>query len=162
MEQEPIANQVILAVFPPGEDRTSLEDILGNSNWQLRFTHTLAETQAALDAGRIAVVLSERRLADGHCWKDVLDHLQDAPNPAPLIVADRLADDALWAEVLNLGGYDVLATPFHAKEVLHAVTAAWRYSVAHRDRAARHRRPPGSPRTETSSGEKTGAAFGAG
>ena len=162
MTQEPIANQVILVVFPLGEDRTSLEDILGNSTWQLRFTHTLAETQAALGTDRIAVVLSERRLSDGHCWKDVLDHLQDMPHPAPLIVADRLADDALWAEVLNLGGYDVLATPFHAKEVLHAVTAAWRYSVAHRDRAARHRRPSGSARIETSSGEKTRATFGAG
>jgi len=99
--QEPIANQAILVVFPLGEDRTSLEDILGNSTWQLRFTHTLAETQAALGTDRIAVVLSERRLSDGHCWKDVLDHLQDMPHPAPLIVADRLADDALWAEVLN-------------------------------------------------------------
>lgn len=162
MAEEPIGNQVIVAVFPPGEDRTTLEDILGNSTWRLRFTHTLRETQSALRADRIAVVLSESRLPDGHSWKDILDHLQDMPHPAPLIVADRLADDALWAEVLNLGGYDVLAKPFHPKEVLHVVTAAWRYSVAHRYHAARHRRPPGSARTEMSSGEKMRAASGAG
>ncbi len=30
----------------------------------------------------------------------------------PLIVTDRLANEALWSEVLNLGGYDVVAKPF--------------------------------------------------
>jgi DNA-binding response OmpR family regulator len=35
-----------------------------------------------------------------------------------------LADEALWAEVLNLGGYDVLTKPFDPKEVHHAVSMA--------------------------------------
>jgi DNA-binding response OmpR family regulator len=43
-----------------------------------------------------------------------------------LIVCSRLADERLWAEVLNLGGYDVLAIPFHAGEVEHTVNAACR------------------------------------
>lgn len=34
------------------------------------------------------------------------------------------ADDLLWAEVLNLGGYDVLQTPFEANEVLPVVNLA--------------------------------------
>ena len=45
--------------------------------------------------------------------------------PPQLIVADRLADDALWAEVLNLGGYDLLMTPFEPEEVLRVVSMAW-------------------------------------
>jgi len=45
----------------------------------------------------------------------------------PLIVAHRLADEYLWAEVLNLGGYDLLATPFDQKQVLYAVSAACRW-----------------------------------
>jgi hypothetical protein len=35
-----------------------------------------------------------------------------------------LADERLWAEVLNLCGYDVLATPFHADEVLCSISSA--------------------------------------
>jgi hypothetical protein len=36
-----------------------------------------------------------------------------------------VADERLWAEVLNLGGYDVLSTPFAAGEVLRACFLAW-------------------------------------
>ena len=46
------------------------------------------------------------------------------PTP-PLIVADHLGDERLWAEVLNLGCYDLLLKPFEAKEVLRVVSAAW-------------------------------------
>jgi DNA-binding response OmpR family regulator len=45
-------------------------------------------------------------------------------NPPDLIVASRLADEYLWAEVLNLGGYDVLAKPFNAEEVRRVVGLA--------------------------------------
>jgi hypothetical protein len=50
------------------------------------------------------VVISEGRLSDGHSWKDLLLELQKIECPPPLIVADRLADGRLWAEVLNLRG----------------------------------------------------------
>jgi len=42
-----------------------------------------------------------------------------------VIVADRLADEALWTEALNLGCYDVLMTPFDAQKVLRVVAMAW-------------------------------------
>jgi hypothetical protein len=40
-------------------------------------------------------------------------------------VFSRLADESLWAQVLNLGGFDVLMTPFEAEEVLRVTFAAW-------------------------------------
>ena len=47
------------------------------------------------------------------------------PVSPQVIVADRLADEALWAEVLNLGCYDLLMTPFSSEEVLRVVSMAW-------------------------------------
>jgi DNA-binding NtrC family response regulator len=70
------------------------------------------------------VLICESELVDG-TWHDLLDwttHTQHAPL---LIVASRSADDALWAEVLNLGGYNVLAKPFDSREVFHVVANAW-------------------------------------
>ncbi len=61
-------------------------------------------------------MVCERDLPDGN-WRDVLDAASARPDPPPLIVTSRLADDHLWAEVLNLGGYDVLAQPFDHDEV---------------------------------------------
>ena len=40
------------------------------------------------------------------------------PFPPSLIVLSCRADEFLWAKVLNLGGFDVLMTPFEAEEVL--------------------------------------------
>jgi DNA-binding NtrC family response regulator len=124
MVAELIADATVLAVFPLLEDHISLDKILSGSTWKVLFTRTLAEARAALDACLFGAVLSEVRFADGHCWRDLLCEMQSMTRPPPLIVADRLADERLWAEVLNLGAYDLLAKPFEAKEVLHAVSTA--------------------------------------
>jgi DNA-binding NtrC family response regulator len=124
--EKPIANSTILAVFSAWEDRTSLASIFAHSNWKLRFTGAFPQAQIELSESQVGVVISEARLSDGHCWKDLLNEIRGLEDPLPLIVADRLADERLWSEVLNLGAYDLLAKPFDAREVLHAVTTACR------------------------------------
>jgi DNA-binding response OmpR family regulator len=51
------------------------------------------------------------------------EHLRRAPL---LLVTSRHADENLWAEVLNLGGYDVLLKPFDGAEVTRVVAMARR------------------------------------
>lgn len=122
LTQNPVAGQTILAVFPVGEDRSVLETIFGQTDWQVQFARNLEEARAVLGGCAVAVILSEGSLPGGHTWKDLLAELQSMPRP--LIVADRMADDRLWAEVLNLGGYDLLMKPFNAGEVLRTVRLA--------------------------------------
>jgi DNA-binding NtrC family response regulator len=140
---ELIANPTILAVFSAREDRTSLASIFAHSNWELRFTRALPQTQTALSKSPVGVVISETCLSDGHCWQDLLNEIHEMEDPPPLIVADRLADERLWAEVLNLGAYDLLAKPFDVREVLHAVTTACRRREAQQGIASR--RKPAMP-----------------
>ncbi len=113
--------QTILAVLPRPEDRLAIQNILGRSEWRVRFLRTYPRNR---NMAAVAAVLTEAHLPDGRNWKDVLRKLEEAPNPPPLIVTDRLANEALWSEVLNLGGYDVLAKPLEQREVLHVVTMA--------------------------------------
>lgn len=61
----------------------------------------------------------------------LLEDLANLSCPSMVIVAARVADEALWAEVLNLGGYDVLAMPFDEEEVERVLTAAWRHLAEH-------------------------------
>ena len=70
------------------------------------------------------VVICASDLPDG-TWRDVLNQIHMLTHPPVLIVTSRLADDHLWAEVLNLGGYNVLAKPFRESEVKHVVTSLW-------------------------------------
>jgi hypothetical protein len=65
----------------------------------------------------VPVLLCERDHADGN-WEDLLTATAKLPAPPNLIVFSRLADESLWAMVLNLGGFDVLITPFEPEEVL--------------------------------------------
>jgi hypothetical protein len=72
----------------------------------------------------VPVLLCERDQADGN-WEDLLKATARLPAPPRLIVFSRLADASLWGQVLNLGGFDVLMTPFEPEEVLRVTFAAW-------------------------------------
>ena len=79
---------------------------------------------ARLQAGGVGVVLCDSDLG-GTAWKEVLEHTSHLPDPPPVIVTSRIADEYLWAEALNLGAYDVLAKPFDAAEVERTLSMAW-------------------------------------
>lgn len=83
------------------------------------------------------IVVCERDLADCD-WKVVLEVTASRPNPPPVIVTSRLADEYLWAEVLNLGGFDVLAKPLDKEEVSRVLNFAWEHWA---DQAYRAERP---------------------
>jgi len=110
------------------KDHILLGYIFRESNWTLRGVRTYREATVLLrENPPPVVVICERDFADGN-WKDILGALTLLAQPPPLIVTSRLADECLWAEVLNLGGRDVLAKPLDEKEVLWAVSSAWRNS----------------------------------
>jgi DNA-binding response OmpR family regulator len=126
----------VLAILPSPEDRTCLTRILGHAHWNLHFADRLEHASALIDGLGAGVVISDCTLPDAS-WQDVLHELQQQPAEPPLIVVSRLADDRLWAEVLNLGGYDVLSTPFDTTEVTRSVGLAWRHWHAQASRQDR-------------------------
>lgn len=121
-----LARKNILLISPHEEDRTSLQHIFDDSSWKLHIAGTFLEAGRLLRCEPISVIISEVRLGERYCWKDLLRDLQKMASPPPLIVADRLADEMLWAEVLNLGACDLLMKPFDSDEVLRVVSMAHR------------------------------------
>jgi DNA-binding response OmpR family regulator len=116
-----------LAILPSQEDRLRLSEIFRHSRWHLDLSECLKDARVQFNKARIGVVLTDCHLPDGG-WKDVMHELGARHITAPpVIVAFRWADERLWAEVLNLCGHDVLATPFHADEVLRSISSAWRH-----------------------------------
>lgn len=115
----------ILAALASRRERVSLRRICRGTGWTLRLASTFPDVEAALRASSFGVVICSGQLADDCSWKDVLIRVQRMPVSPQVIVADRLADEALWAEVLNLGCYDLLMTPFSSEEVLRVVSMAW-------------------------------------
>lgn len=118
-------NITLLAISPNQEDRQSLEKILDNGRWTVEGARSLREATTLLNRGP-NLILCEKELPDGN-WKDVFSRARDLENPPPLVVVSRQADERLWAEVLNIGGYDVLLKPFERSEVCRVMGMALRH-----------------------------------
>ncbi len=114
----------VLAISPLEDDHTFLRNIFSHSNWRLHNARNWREARAVLAHNPTPVVICESVLEDAN-WQDVLLSLSRMPDSPVLIVSERLADERLWAEVLNLGGYDVLMKPFDVAEVFRVVSLAW-------------------------------------
>ncbi len=130
----------VLAVSPFDEDHIFLSHLFSHSNWQIHQARSYGEALALLRCNAIPVVLCESETADRN-WKDMLAELEQLPESPLLIVTSRLADEHLWAEVLNLGGYDVLMKPFDRLEVLRVISLAWLHWKEQRERYDRVAEP---------------------
>ena len=124
----------VLAVSPFDEDHVFLSHLFSHSNWRIHQARCCGEALAVLRHHAIPVVLWESDMPDWS-WRDALAELAGLPDAPLLIVTSRLADDNLWAEVLNLGGYDVLMKPFDRLEVLRVISLAWLHWKQQRERA---------------------------
>jgi DNA-binding response OmpR family regulator len=149
MKNSPETNGIVpvLSISPIAEDHCAVQDILQHlrsaldpsRTFTVRSCTTLAAALNALSKHQFEVVVCERDLQPGS-WKDVLEEAVILPDPPPLIVTSRLADERLWAEALNLGAHDVLAKPFDRTETMRVVDAAWqafggcRHFMARRER----------------------------
>ncbi len=115
----------ILAVSPLDIDCVRLRQILSESNWRPHEVSSCGEASVLLDDRDFPVVLCERCPTDGN-WKDLLEVTAILRVPPSLVVFSRLADEALWAEALNPGGFDVVWMPFEPEKALRATFAALR------------------------------------
>jgi hypothetical protein len=134
----------VVLVSPCAEDHASLRKIFRGSPWKLQRAFTLNDGLGVLSRNRddILVAICESSLPDGD-WKLLMAELDKMPVPPTLIVSSRLADERLWAEVLNWGAFDLLpGTPFVAEEVLRVTESAWRAASAARERGTAPRMPP--------------------
>jgi len=118
-------NISILLVSPHVEDLTVLSNILHNRQWVITRCDQFRDASEHIASGGYSIVVTERTLPDGS-WKDILKASQSQSRPPLVLVACHNADDSLWAEVLNLGGYDVLLKPFDRGEVTRVLGMAWR------------------------------------
>ena len=120
----PERTAAVLAVSPSPAERVRLRKILSQENWRLHEASDCCEVLVLSRDQSVPVLLCERDHVDGN-WEDLLNTTASLPAPPNLIVFSRLADESLWAKVLNVGGFDVLIAPFEPEEILRVTFAAW-------------------------------------
>lgn len=97
-------------------DARRLSQMLDGLPLQIDYAGSLQVARAKLREDEFDVILTEAALPDG-TWMDALHLARDCPRDLQVIVTDPHADARFWAEVLNLGAYDLLAQPFYKPEV---------------------------------------------
>jgi len=113
-----------LAVNLTDEESRSLAAILRGSKWRVKNARTCSEALDLSYKRPVPVVLCEPQMPDGN-WDSLMERMREAGDRTAVVVVSRLADERLWTEVLSLGGYDVLMTPFDRSEVLRVLFLAW-------------------------------------
>ena len=106
-------------------DRLLVHDIFHLRGWRLFEARQRRQAMECLVKNPVQVVIAESDLPNWN-WKMVLRDLRGMELPPQLIVTSRIADDRLWSEVLNIGGYDVLPQPLERDEVERVIAAARR------------------------------------
>ncbi len=115
----------ILSIASQSADHTCLKTAVGGTGWQVQEAGSYREATRMLCTERFPVIVCEQRLADGS-WKDILGQICMLYQAPRLLVTAADADDRLWAEVLNMGGFDVLLKPLRASEVTRVIDFAYR------------------------------------
>jgi DNA-binding NtrC family response regulator len=113
----------IVFVSASVEDARAFREIAGADRWLVVNLPDLAGAQAAIDKLRPLLVVCDTEIEGQGSWRDLLNGQGARPSFA-LIVVSRQADEALWAEVLGLGGSDVLEKPFAGEDVERVIGLA--------------------------------------
>jgi DNA-binding response OmpR family regulator len=126
MTKQEVETVSALAVGEFEQDRPLLQEIFQKLGWRLFEARDRRRAMQCLASNPVHVVLAESDMPNWN-WRKVLADIRGLSLPPQLIVTSRTADDYLWAEVLNIGGYDVLPQPLARDEVERVIAAAHRH-----------------------------------
>jgi DNA-binding response OmpR family regulator len=107
-------------------DRFLVCEVFKKLGWKLLEARDRRRAMQYLERNQVQVVITKTDVPDWS-WRRVLNDLRRLTKPPQLIVTSRTADESLWAEVLNVGGYDVMAQPFEPYEVERVIASAHRH-----------------------------------
>jgi DNA-binding response OmpR family regulator len=122
----------ILSLSANCNDHAELQDSLAGISCRTITANGLQDGLQLLQKGGISIVVCDSSLGDD-AWREILNRIPPRSSSPALIVSSSCADEHLWTEVLNLGGFDVIAKPFQTEELRYVIqTAAGTLSHASR------------------------------
>ena len=114
----------VLAATPDDRHYQSLVTAISDTGWPLVRSRNIGEALSAVINGEIEVVFTDCDLPDGS-WTEMIQALQACRNAPRVIVFSLHADDRLWMDVLQSGGYDLVSIPFNREEISRVGYRAW-------------------------------------
>lgn len=129
----------VLVISSSAAQRQCIEKAARVSSWKISVAGGWRDACFVLSRCGVDVIFCDDRLADG-TWKDVLSTIAPMPQAPRLVVLSDGVSAGMCAEVMNLGGFDVLNRPLREDDIGRAVAAGCRSLQAEKD-ACRKRKP---------------------
>ena len=106
-------------------NRANLRAAFRASGWNVRECEAISRLPNAIGDHWEGVVVADYGLPDG-TWRNARLLVRALSPSSEIVVASCIADERMWAEVLNLGGFDLLPEPAEEAELLRIAESAWR------------------------------------
>ena len=114
--------QILLAM--PSQRREKLLRLLGHHGLDVSLASTSMEARQKLMRPHSYELLLVDAELPGGSWQDFLPLLVSSSPPCEMVVCSRAGDERLWAEVIQCGGFDLIAEPYEQQEVIRIVRSA--------------------------------------
>jgi FixJ family two-component response regulator len=126
-DQVPVLLPVLLA-SERHDDYQVLQALLHDTKWSVARALSWNEVSRFCESAAHPVVLVDRHF-QGSNWQSTVSSLLDPAANRCVILLSDVSDPYLWNELVQQGGFDVLARPFERHEVLRALAFAQRHST---------------------------------
>ena len=116
----------VVALIRDGQDRDLLELIGIRDRLDIHFADTCDAAWKATNRLQSPVVLCGRDVP-GIQWPDAVRILASAAPRPCVILTSPVTDSYMWKEIVERGGYDVVATPLRDSETSRSIRLALSY-----------------------------------
>ena len=119
----------VLLASERNDDYQTLQALLQDTKWSVVRAFSLGEVFSFCDCLVTPVVLVDRNF-QGPNWRSTVSSLLNPAANRCLILLSDVSDSYLWNELVQQGGFDVLARPFERAEVLRTLAFAQKHCEA--------------------------------
>lgn len=116
----------IVALVVNDEERNLLASLSNGEQWDMHLVPSYADAWTAANRWHAAVILYDRDWPDTE-WRAAVQNLASCSPRTCVILTSRVIDDYLRDELIRKGGYDVLAKPLRADDVVRVIKLALSY-----------------------------------
>ena len=119
----------VLLASERDDDHQTLQALLHDTKWTVARALSWGEASSFCGRAVKPVVLVDRHF-QGSDWRFTVSSLVNLEANSCLILLSDVSDPYLWNEVVQHGGFDVLARPFERSEVLRTLAFAQKHREA--------------------------------
>ena len=125
-EPGPLSPRVAIVALVGDQERNVLTSVSTREEWDLHLVESSEIAWAISNQLAAPVILCDRDWPSAE-WRALVQNLASSPHHPCVILTSTVADDYLWEELIRQGGYDVLAKPLRADDVVRLIKLALSY-----------------------------------